>query len=52
MNQIGPRLYAQLGLRIPGDLAVRLKRHCQESRQGLNATVAQALDEYLSRRKG
>lgn len=50
-DEPGLRLYAQLGLRIPGELALRLKKHCQESGQSLNATVIEALTEYLTRRR-
>ena len=42
------RLYAQLGLRLPAELAVRLKRFCSKSRRSLNQTVIQALEQYLA----
>ena len=40
-------LFAQLSLRLPGELATQLKAHCQESGQSLNKTVAEALELYL-----
>lgn len=44
------RLYAQLGLRIPGDIALRLKRYCQESGKSVNKTVMEALTQYLNQK--
>ena len=46
----GLRLFAQLSLRLPGELARRLKAHCQESGQSLNRTVTEALEQYLDSR--
>ncbi len=46
-SSAGLRLFAQLSLRLPGELATRLKAHCQESGQSLNKTVAEALELYL-----
>lgn len=43
----GLRLYAQLGLRVPEELALRLKRHCQASGKSVNRTVMEALARYL-----
>ena len=43
----GLRLYAQLGLRLPAELAVRLKRYCQESGKSANKAVMEALTQYL-----
>jgi len=33
------RLYAQLGLRLPAELALRLRRYCQESGKSANKAV-------------
>ena len=41
------RLYAQLGLRLPAPLAMRLKRFCGASGQSLNAVTQAALVRYL-----
>lgn len=41
------RLYAQLGLRVPADVAVRLKRYCQESGKSVNRAVMEALAHSL-----
>jgi predicted DNA-binding protein len=41
------RLYAQLGLRLPAELALRLKRYCQESGKSANKAVMEALAQYL-----
>jgi predicted HicB family RNase H-like nuclease len=43
----GLRLYAQLGLRVPEELALRLRRHCHASGKSVNGTVMEALDRYL-----
>ena len=43
----GLRLYAQLGLRLPAELAMRLKRYCQESGKSANKAVMEALTQYL-----
>jgi predicted HicB family RNase H-like nuclease len=42
------RLYAQLGLRVPAEIAIRLKRYCQESGKSVNKAVMEALAQYLS----
>lgn len=42
------RLYAQLGLRVPAEIALRLKRYCQESGKSVNKAVMEALAQYLS----
>jgi hypothetical protein len=42
------RLYAQLGLRVPADIALRLKRYCQQSGKSANRAVVEALMQYLS----
>jgi predicted HicB family RNase H-like nuclease len=47
----GLKLYAQLGLRLPGELALRLKAFCVESGKSLNAVATEALGEYLDRRR-
>ena len=41
------RLYAQLGLRLPAELALRLRRYCQESGKSANKAVMEALTQYL-----
>ena len=41
------RLYAQLGLRLPAPLAMRLKRFCATSGRSLNAVTQAALVRYL-----
>ncbi len=43
----GLRLYAQLGLRVPAELALRLKRYCHESGKSANRAVMEALAQYL-----
>jgi hypothetical protein len=45
------RLYAQLGLRLPAELALRLKRYCQESGKSANKAVMEALAQYLDGNK-
>ena len=42
------RLYAQLGLRVPAEIAVRLKRYCEEAGKSVNKAVMEALAQYLS----
>ena len=42
------RLYAQLGLRLPAELALRLRRYCQESGKSANKAVMEALVQYLA----
>ena len=42
------RLYAQLGLRVPAELALRLKRYCQQSGKSVNKAVMEALAQYLA----
>jgi predicted DNA-binding protein len=42
------RLYAQLGLRLPAELALRLRRYCQESGKSANRAVMEALTHYLA----
>ena len=46
-NGSGVRLYAQLGLRVPADMALRLKRYCQLSGKSANRAVMEALAQYL-----
>lgn len=41
------KLYAQLGLRLPAELAMRLKRFCGSSGKSLNAVTQEALSRYL-----
>lgn len=43
------RLYAQLGLRLPAELALRLRRYCQESGKSANKAVMEALAQYLAK---
>jgi hypothetical protein len=40
-------LYAQVGLRLPGDLAVRLKRYCAATGRALNDVAKEALIRFL-----
>ena len=42
------KLVAQLAVRVPGELALRLRRFCQETSQNFNQTVAEALEKYLA----
>jgi len=42
------RLYAQLGLRLPAELALRLRRYCQKSGKSANKAVMEALAQYLA----
>ena len=35
--------YAQLGLRLPADLAMRLRQYCASTGRSVNATVQEAL---------
>jgi hypothetical protein len=41
------RLYAQLNVRIPGKVALRLRRHCRESNRTVTKAVVEALESYL-----
>jgi predicted HicB family RNase H-like nuclease len=45
------KLVAQLAVRVPGDLALRLRKFCQESGRSFNQTVAEALEQYLAQKK-
>ncbi|MGH7411400.1 MAG: hypothetical protein ACREJ6_10150, partial [Candidatus Methylomirabilis sp.] len=45
------KLIAQLAVRVPGGLALRLRNFCQESGRSFNQTVGEALEEYLARQK-
>jgi len=45
------KLVAQLAVRVPGELALRLRRFCQETGQSFNQTVADALEQYLAKKK-
>lgn len=47
----GIRLFAQVGVRLPAELAVRLKRYSQESGESLNRAVALALEAYLTAKR-
>lgn len=44
---VGLRLYAQLGLRVPAELALQLRRYCQGSGKSANMAVMEALVQYL-----
>ena len=45
------RLVAQLAARVPGELALRLRKFCQETGQSFNQIVAEALAQYLAQKK-
>ena len=45
----GLRLYAQFGMRLPGELAFKLKSYCRSSGRSLNETVMVAIEQYLAR---
>jgi predicted HicB family RNase H-like nuclease len=45
------KLVAQLAARVPGELALRLRKFCQDSGRSFNQTVAEALEQYLDRKK-
>ena len=45
------KLVAQLAVRVPGELALRLRRFCKETGQSFNQTVADALEQYLAKKK-
>ncbi len=45
------KLVAQLAARVPGELALRLRKFCQETGQSFNQTVAEALERYLAQKK-
>jgi len=45
------KLLAQLAVRVPGELALRLREFCRESGQGFSQTVAEALEQYLAQKK-
>ena len=45
------KLVAQLAVRVPGELALRLRKFCQETGQSFNQTVAEALEKYLAKKK-
>ena len=45
------KLVAQLAVRVPGELALRLRKFCQETGQSFNQTVAEALEQYLAKKK-
>ena len=44
------KLVAQLAARVPGELALRLRKFCQETGQSFNQTVAEALQRYLAQK--
>jgi len=45
------KLVSQLAARVPGELALRLRKFCQDSGRSFNQTVAEALEQYLDRKK-
>lgn len=45
------RLVAQLAARVPGELALRLRKFCQETGRSFNQIVAEALERYLAQKK-
>jgi predicted HicB family RNase H-like nuclease len=45
------KLVAQLAARVPGELALRLRKFCQETGQSFNQIVAEALEQYLLHKK-
>ena len=45
------KLVAQLAVRVPGELALRLRKFCQETGQSFNQTAAEALEQYLAKKK-
>ena len=45
------KLVAQLAVRVPGELALRIRKFCQETGQSFNQTVAEALEQYLAQKK-
>lgn len=45
------KLVAQLAVRVPGELALRLRRFCQDTGQSFNQIVAEALEQYLAQKK-
>jgi len=45
-------VFAQLNLRIAGDLHTRLRAHCRETGATVSETVAEALDGFLQGKQG
>ena len=45
------KLVAQLAVRVPGELALRLREFCRETGQSFNQTVGEALEKYLAKKK-
>ncbi len=45
-------LYAQVGLRLPGDLALRLKQYCAATSRPLNDVAKEALVRFLDQERG
>lgn len=43
------KLVAKIAARVPGELAFRLRRVCQESGRSFNQIVAEALEQYLGK---
>ena len=46
------RVFSQLGVRLPADLARRLRSFSSRSGRSLNAIVASALERYLQEEDG
>ena len=45
------KLVARLAVRVPGEVALRLRKFCQETGQSFNQTVAEALEQYLAQKR-
>jgi hypothetical protein len=45
----GPRLFAQLAVRLPADVATRLRTFCKRTGSSMNQTVTAAVAQYLDR---
>jgi hypothetical protein len=46
------RVFSQLGVRLPADLAVRLRTYSLSSGRSLNAIATTALTRYLDQEEG
>jgi hypothetical protein len=47
----GPRLFAQLAVRLPADVATRLRTYCRRTGASMNQTVTAAVAQYLERQE-
>ncbi len=45
-------LYAQVGLRLPGELALRLKKYCAHTGRSLNQVAKEAIVRFLDQERG